>query len=144
MTRPTAEPRAAYRHFSTLATRWGDNDVYGHVNNAVYYAYLDTAVNRYLVASGALDIRHGSTVGFVIENRFNYFAPLAFPQELDVGLRVGHVGRSSVRYEIGLFGEGEPLAAACGYFIHVYVDRLTRRPVDLPAALRAALQPLQT
>ena len=141
-TRPQPEPRRAFRHFSDVPTRWMDNDVYGHVNNVVYYSWFDTVVNRYLIESGALDIDAGAVIGLVVETRCNYFASLAFPQTIAAGLRVGSLGRSSVRYEIGLFAPGADMAAACGHFVHVYVDRATRRPVDLPAALRAALEPL--
>ncbi|MCW5662934.1 MAG: acyl-CoA thioesterase [Piscinibacter sp.] len=140
--RPQPEPRSAYCRFSTITTRWMDNDAYGHVNNVVYYSWFDTAVNGYLIEAGALDIEAGAVIGLVIETRCNYFAPLAFPQAVEAGLRVAHLGRSSVRYEVGLFAQGQPLSAAGGHFVHVYVDRATRRPVDLPHALRAALQPL--
>ncbi|MBN8487554.1 MAG: acyl-CoA thioesterase [Burkholderiales bacterium] len=142
-TRPQAEPRNAYRVFRRLDTRWMDNDIYGHVNNVVYYSYFDTAVNGYLIEAGALDIHAGATIGLVIETHCNYFAPLAFPQVVEAGLRVAHLGSSSVRYEIGLFAAGEPHSAACGHFVHVYVDRHSRRPVPLPEALRAALEPLK-
>jgi len=119
-----------------------DNDVYGHINNVVYYSYFDSVVNRYLIEAGALDIEHGAVIGFVVETHCNYHAPLAFPQALEAGLRVAHVGGSSVRYEVGLFAAGAPMAAACGHFIHVYVDRVTQRPAALPPALLSALQPL--
>jgi acyl-CoA thioester hydrolase len=141
--RPQAEPRSAYRAFRAISTRWMDNDVYGHVNNVVYYSFFDTAVNGHLIDAGALQIETGPVIGLVIETHCNYFAPLAFPQAVDAGLRVAHVGRSSVRYEVGLFGVGEPLTAAAGHFVHVYVDRETRRPAALPAALLAALEPLK-
>ena len=140
--RPQPRPRADFRRFLTLDTRWMDNDVYGHVNNAVYYSYFDTAVNRHLIEAGALDIHAGATIGLVVETQCRYFAPLAFPQAIEAGLRVGHVGRSSVRYEVGLFAPGQALSAAHGHFIHVYVDRETRRPVALPAPLINALQGL--
>jgi len=140
--RAQPEPRGSYRHFSAVPTRWMDNDAYGHVNNVVYYSWFDTAVNRYLVDAGALDIQAGTVIGLVIETHCNYFAPLSFPQAVEAGLRVAQLGRSSVRYEVGLFAPGQPLSAAGGHFIHVYVDRATRRPVDLPEALRTALQPL--
>ena len=140
--RPQARPRAHYRCFSRIDTRWMDNDVYGHVNNVVYYSFFDTAVNRYLIQAGALDIEAGAVIGLVVETHCNYFAPLSFPQLVDAGLRVAEVGRSSVRYEVGLFAEGEPLSAAAGHFVHVYVDRASRRPTELSPALRAALQPL--
>jgi acyl-CoA thioester hydrolase len=141
-TRPKALPRAHYRHFQGITTRWMDNDAYGHVNNVVYYSYFDTAVNRYLIEAGALDIQRSEVIGLVIETRCNYFAPLEFPQIVDAGLRVAHIGKSSVRYEVGLFAAAEPMSAAAGHFVHVYVDRATRRPAELPAALLAALQPL--
>lgn len=143
MNRPQPPRRAHYRHFSEIGTRWSDNDVYGHVNNVVYYGWFDTAVNRYLIEAGALDIGHGQTIGLVVETHCNYFASLAFPQIVHAGLRVANVGRSSVRYEIALFAEGADEGAAAGHFVHVYVDRATRRPVaELPPALRAALDPL--
>ena len=141
--RPQAEPRSAYRAFRAISTRWMDNDVYGHVNNVVYYSFFDTAVNGHLIDAGALQIEASPVIGLVIETHCNYYAPLAFPQAVDAGLRVAHIGRSSVRYEVGLFGAGEALAAAAGHFVHVYVDRLTRRPSSLPAALLAALEPLK-
>jgi acyl-CoA thioester hydrolase len=140
--RPQAEGRKAYRHFTRLTTRWMDNDVYGHVNNVVYYSLFDTAVNGYLVDAGALDIHRSEVIGLVVETHCNYFAPIKFPTPIDAGIRVGRVGGSSVRYEIGLFAEGEPLTAARGHFIHVYVDRSTRRPTALPSALSNALQGL--
>ncbi|RCX11997.1 acyl-CoA thioester hydrolase [Extensimonas vulgaris] len=119
-----------------------DNDVYGHVNNVVYYSWFDTAVNAYLIEQGVLDIERSATIGLVVETQCNYFAPLAFPQTVEAGLRVARLGGSSVRYEVGLFAEGAPQTAAAGHFVHVYVDRTTRRPVPLPEPLRAALQPL--
>ena len=119
-----------------------DNDVYGHVNNVQYYSYFDTAVNHYLITSGWLDIHNGDVVGLVVETRCSFAASVAFPDELDVGLRVEKLGNSSVRYGIGIFRRGEPLAAAEGHFIHVYVDRETNKPVRVPEALRAVLQPL--
>lgn len=143
MSRPQPEPREAYRVFSALPTRWMDNDVYGHVNNVVYYSLFDTAVNGYLIESGALDIHQGGVIGLVVETHCNYFEPVAFPQVIDAGLRVAHVGSSSVRYEIGLFAAGEPRAAACGHFVHVYVDRLMRRPTGLPPTLLNALERLK-
>ena len=141
--RPYPELRSAYRHFSSVTTRWMDNDAYGHVNNVVYYSLFDTAVNRYLIEAGALDIHAGAVIGLVVETHCNYFAPIAFPQMVDVGLRVAQVGSSSVRYEIGLFAAGEPLCAARGHFVHVYVDRETRRPAALPPVLIQALEGLR-
>jgi acyl-CoA thioester hydrolase len=142
MTKPIATPRTAYPHFLPITTRWMDNDVYGHVNNTVYYSYFDTVVNEYLIRAGVLDFEHGATIGLVVETHCNYFAPLVFPERVDAGLRVARLGSSSVRYEVGLFKEGDAQAAAQGHFVHVYVDRVTRRPVALPDALQAALAPL--
>ncbi len=119
-----------------------DNDVYGHANNAIYYSWIDTAVNAWLIEQGLLDIHAGDAIGLVVENHCNYFASLGFPQTVEAGLRVGQVGTSSVRYEIGLFAQGAQAAAAQGHLVHVYVDRHSRRPVALPAALRAAVQAL--
>lgn len=138
--RPQAEPRAAYPKFRRLDTRWMDNDVYGHLNNVVYYSLFDTAVNAMLIEGGALDIHHGEVIGLVVETHCNFFDSIAFPQAVDAGVRVAALGRSSVRYEIGLFAQGEPLTAARGHFVHVYVDRATRRPAELPAPLRQLLQ----
>ncbi len=140
--RPQPDAREAYRHFTPLATRWMDNDAYGHLNNVVYYSLFDTAVNRYLIEAGALDIHHGEVIGLVVETHCNYFASIEFPQMVEAGIRVGHMGSSSVRYEIGIFAAGEMLAAARGHFIHVYVDRATRRPATLPPALANALKEL--
>ena len=141
--RPQPEPRSAYKAFRAIGTRWMDNDVYGHVNNVVYYSWFDTAVNAHLIERGALDIHGGDTIGLVIETQCNYFAPLAFPENVEAGLRVARLGGSSVRYEVGLFAAGAPTTAAKGHFVHVYVDRATRRPVALPARLRAVLEELQ-
>ena len=135
--------RDGYPHFETISTRWMDNDVYGHVNNVVYYAWFDAAVNAHLIEHGALDIHVGQTIGLVVETHCNYFSSLSFPQPVQAGLRVAHAGRSSVRYEVGLFAEGACVAAAAGHFVHVYVDRVTRRPVaQLPQALLQALKHL--
>ena len=142
--KPTPEHRSRYRVFRSIATRWADNDAYGHVNNVVYYEWFDTAVNALLIERGALDIHRGDTIGFVVETRCNYFAPLAFPQNVEAGIRVAEAGRSSVRYEIGLFAEGAQTAAAQGHFVHVYVDRATRRPVALPDALARVVADLIT
>lgn len=141
--RPIPQERHAYPVFREISTRWSDNDVYGHVNNVIYYSWFDTAVNAYLIELGALDIHAGQTIGLVIETQCNYFAPLAFPQQVEAGIRVAHIGSSSVRYEVGLFAKAAAQSAAAGHFVHVYVDRQTRRPAPLPADLRAALEPLQ-
>ena len=137
---PETPKRAAYRHLFPLQTRWADNDVYGHINNVAYYGYFDTIVNEYLIVCGALDIHGGPVVGLVVETGCKYFAPLEFPQKLEGALRVAKIGNSSVRYELAIFREGEENPAAEGHFIHVYVDRKTRRPISLPEKLRAALE----
>jgi acyl-CoA thioester hydrolase len=140
--------RADYGRFEPIETRWSDNDVYGHVNNVVYYAWFDTAVNRMLIAEGLLDI-HGSqekdggdSIGLVVETGCRYFASTAFPDAITAGIRVAKLGTSSVRYEIGLFKGDEDEAAAVGFFVHVYVDRETRRPRPLPGTMRAFLETL--
>ena len=138
--KPQPQSRSAYPVFRTIGTRWMDNDVYGHVNNVVYYSWFDTAVNAWLIEQGALDIHSGEVIGLVIETQCNYFAPLAFPQDVHAGLRVAHIGRSSVRYDVGLFAADGELCAAAGHFIHVYVDRATRRPVPLPEKLKLTLE----
>lgn len=140
--KPEAGSRADYRRFLTLQTRWADNDVYGHINNSVYYYYFDTIVNEYLVASGALDLHRGPVIGLVVETACRYFAPLEFPQEIEGAMRVARIGNSSVRYELAIFKAGEDAPAAEGHFIHVYVDRETRRPTPLPQVFRSALEPL--
>ena len=143
MTRPQPDARHAYPRFVPLTTRWMDNDVYGHLNNVVYYSLFDTAVNRLLIEAGALDIHGGEVIGLVVETHCNFFASLAFPQKIDAGVRVASQGRSSVRYEIGLFAEGSDLCAARGHFVHVYVGRDSRRPVaELPAPYLSALKAL--
>jgi acyl-CoA thioester hydrolase len=144
---PPAKPQPAgrgeYRAFRAIGTRWMDNDAYGHVNNVVYYSWFDTVVNAYLIEHGVLDVQRGDTIGLVVETHCNYFAPLEFPQTVEGGLRVASTGTSSVRYEIGLFAPGAPLTAARGHFVHVYVDRVTRRPAPLPAQLLAVLEALR-
>ncbi|NKF21447.1 acyl-CoA thioesterase [Solimonas marina] len=134
--------RSAYPHYSRIGTRWKDNDVYGHVNNVEYYSYFDTVINEYLIRHGGLDIHRGAQIGVCAESHCRYLDSLAFPDQVDAGLRVAHLGRSSVRYEIGLFREGQPTPAAEGWFVHVFVDRDSRRPASLPETLRAALQVL--
>ena len=131
--------REAYRHFLPITTRWMDNDAYGHVNNVVYYSYFDTVVNEYLVRRGVLDIAGGPVIGLVVETGCRYSESIAFPEAIEAGLRVARLGNSSVRYEIALFRAGAVAAVAEGFFVHVYVDRETRRPVPLPAPLREAL-----
>ncbi len=134
--------RAEYPHYMSLPTRWMDNDVYGHVNNALYYAFFDTTINEYLIAEGGLDITAGTVVGFAAESQCQYLRPLAFPGVIEIGLRVGKLGNSSVRYELAIFKPGEPFASAAGYFVHVFVDRETQKPVPMPTAIRAALERL--
>jgi acyl-CoA thioester hydrolase len=131
--------RGDYRWFTDISTRWADNDLYGHINNVVYYAFFDTAVNQFLINSGVLDIHAGSQIGLVIETGCNYFAPLAFPQPIVAGIRTTKLGTSSVRYEVALFAEGDDRAAAQGHFVHVYVNKSTRRPEPLNKALRSCL-----
>lgn len=141
--RPQPLPRTHFRAFRPIGTRWMDNDIYGHVNNVVYYSWFDTAVNGHLIEQGALDIHGGDVIGLVVETQCHYFAPLAFPQPVEAGLRVAHIGRSSVRYEVGIFVAGAQTCAARGHFVHVYVDRDSRRPVAaLPAALQRTLEAL--
>jgi acyl-CoA thioester hydrolase len=140
--RPLPELRAAYRHFRIISTRWMDNDVYGHVNNVQHYSFFDTVVNGYLVAQGVLDPATSPVIGLVVETKCNYFDSVTFPDDVHAGLRVGHIGASSVRYEVGLFRGEATHAAAQGHFVHVYVDRATRRPLPLPDALKRALAPL--
>jgi acyl-CoA thioester hydrolase len=140
--RPRPEPRSAYGWFLPITTRWMDNDAYGHVNNVVYYAYFDTVVNRYLIDHGVLEIGKSPVIGLVVETGCQYFSSLAYPDSVHAGLRVARLGGSSVRYEVGIFANDEELTAARGHFVHVYVDAQTRRPVPLPAPLRAALEPL--
>ena len=136
------EPRSAYKAFRSIGTRWMDNDAYGHVNNVVYYSWFDTAVNAYLIEHGVLDIHHGDAIGLVVETQCNYFSPLAFPQTVEAGLRVARLGSSSVRYEVALFAQDQDLCAARGHFVHVYVDRVSRRPVSLAQPLKQLLETL--
>jgi acyl-CoA thioester hydrolase len=134
--------RKDYSHFSSIATRWGDNDSYGHVNNVVYYSYFDTAVNRHLIENGALDLEKSEFIGLVIENRCTFFSSLSFPDMVHVGLKVIHLGNSSVRYQIGLFRNEEEVTCAVGEFVHVYVNRATNQPVSIPTVIREVLQNL--
>ena len=141
--RPAPSALEEEPHHRVLTTRWKDSDPYGHMNNVIHYELFDTAVNAWLIEKGALDIQKSAVIGLVVETGCHYFAPLTYPENVTVGLRVAHMGRSSVRYEIALFGKASPRAAAQGHFVHVYVDRESRRPVELPPALRAALEPLR-
>ena len=141
--RPQPESRAAYKALRNIATRWSDNDLYGHVNNVVYYSWFDTAVNGLLIERAAIDILAGPVIGLVVETQCNYFAPLAFPGGVVAGIRVAHVGSSSVRYEVAIFPADPRLpCAAKGHFVHVYVDRTNRKPVPLPATLTSVLETL--
>lgn len=141
--RAQANKRSDYKHFHTITTRWMDNDAYGHVNNVVYYSWFDTVVNEFLVANGALNIEHSPVIGLVIETQCNYFASVAFPQRVTAALRVAKLGNSSVRYEVGIFREDEENASAQGHFVHVYVDRESRKPSTVPEKMRALLQTLE-
>ncbi len=131
--------RDDYRHFIPITTRWMDNDVYGHINNVQYYSYFDTAVNRYLIDQGVLDIHAGDVIGLVVETHCNYFSSAAFPDDIVAGIRVAYLGRSSVRYEVGLFANKGDKAIAQGHFVHVYVDRESQKPVEIPSNLHQAL-----
>ena len=132
-------PRGVYRHYRAIATRWIDNDVYGHVNNTVYYSWFDTAVNAYLVDAGVLDMMNGREIALVVETGCRYARPIAFPETVEAGIRTTHIGTTSVRYEVGLFLAGATVAAAEGFFVHVLVDRNTRRPTPFDATWRTAL-----
>jgi acyl-CoA thioester hydrolase len=138
--RPEAKKRSDFKYFHTITTRWMDNDAYGHVNNVVYYSWFDTVVNQFLISNDVLDIEHSNVIGLVIETQCNYFASVAFPERVTAGLRVTKLGNSSVRYEVGIFREEEESASAQGHFVHVYVDRESRRPSAIPEPMRALLQ----
>lgn len=138
-----AVERADFPCFRRLQTRWMDNDAYGHVNNVVYYAYFDTAITGFLIERGVLDYRNSPAFGIAVESHCRFLKELSFPEKIDAGLRVARLGRTSVKYEIALFRKDDPEAAAFGYFVHVYVDRVTRRPVPMPDAVRALLAELQ-
>ena len=142
MSRAAPRPRSAYKAWRSIPTRWADNDAYGHVNNVVFYAWFDTAVNAWLIEVGLLDIECGDPIGLVAKTRCGYFAPLSFPQPVEVGLAVERLGTSSVTYRLGIFAEGQDAAAAEGQFTHVYVDRVSRKPTALPEAWRAKLAAL--
>jgi acyl-CoA thioester hydrolase len=139
VSREPLRSREAYRHFTPITTRWHDNDVYGHVNNVVYYSWFDTAVNAWLIEVGLLDIENGNPIGLVVETGCRYAASVEFPHKVEVGLRAARLGSSSVTYQLGIFVEGANEPAAEGQFTHVYVDRDSRRPTPLPEAWRAIL-----
>ena len=140
--RPTRPDRSAFRLFRPIATRWMDNDAYGHVNNVHYYSYFDSAVNGWLVERGLLAITESPVIGLVVESGCTYFESVAFPDQLEAGIAVAHLGRSSVRYRIGIFKAGVEQAAAQGHFVHVYVDRVSQRPVEIPSETRIMLSEL--
>ena len=140
MSKENIETRDSYPHFLSIQTRWSDNDIYGHVNNVTYYSYFDTVVNCFLIDQGGLDIETDSVIGMAVETMCKFNKPLAYPEVLEAGLRVGKLGNSSVRYEIGIFQEGAAEAAAMGHFIHVFVDRATGKPAPIPDAIRSALE----
>ncbi|KRB93034.1 acyl-CoA thioesterase [Noviherbaspirillum sp. Root189] len=141
--RVEAKKRSDFKHFHTITTRWMDNDAYGHVNNVVYYSWFDTVVNQFLIANGVLDVERSPVIGLVIETQCNYFASVAFPEPITAGLRVTKLGNSSVRYEVGIFKEEEDTASAQGHFVHVYVDRESRKPSAIPEAMRALLKTVE-
>ncbi|MEM7751361.1 MAG: thioesterase family protein [Pseudomonadota bacterium] len=134
--------RNEFGHFHDIPTRWMDNDVYGHVNNVVYYSYFDTLINRYLIDEGGLDFQGGNIIGIAVETTCRFHKSFAYPETVEAGLAIGHLGNSSVRYEIGLFASGEQEARADGHFVHVFVERETNRPVPIPDRMRSALQRL--
>jgi acyl-CoA thioester hydrolase len=136
------ETRDRYPHFLDIQTRWADNDLYGHVNNVTFYSYFDTVINRYLIDAGGLDIHDGGIVGYAVETMCRFHRPVAYPEALQAGLRVGRLGTSSARYEIGIFGDGNDDAVADGHFVHVFVDRAANAPVPIPDRVRAALERL--
>jgi acyl-CoA thioester hydrolase len=141
MPQPTPQ-RSDYRHLQPITTRWHDNDIYGHVNNVTYYSFFDSAVNSYLIERGGLDIHDGDVVGFVVSSSCDYFASIAYPDLIEIGLRVGKLGNSSVQYELAVFKTGEEDACAAGRFVHVFVDRTSNQPVPIPSRLREALEQL--
>lgn len=140
MSRETPPERSQFKVWRRFTTRWADNDAYGHINNTVFYQWFDSAVNAWLVEEGLLDIWSSDRIALVVETRCSYFAPLAFPQDVEVGLMVAKLGRSSIQYRIGVFGAGEERAAAEGEFVHVIVDRARRRPTEIPLNWRSKLE----
>jgi acyl-CoA thioester hydrolase len=138
----TPRRRGDYGHLLSVPTRWNDNDVYGHVNNVEYYAFFDTVINAWLIREGGLDIHGGEVIGLCAESHCEFHAAFSFPETIEAGLRIGRLGRASARYEIGLFREGVEEPVATGWFVHVFVDRAQRRPAEIPAPVRAALERL--
>ncbi|MBB4086892.1 acyl-CoA thioesterase [Sphingomonas carotinifaciens] len=143
MARETLRPRTAYRWWQPIVTRWSDNDAYGHVNNAIYYHWFDTAVNNWLIAAGLLDVAHGDPIGLVVETQCRYARSVAYPEPVEIGVMLDRLGTSSVTYRLGAFVSDVAEAAAEALFTHVYVDRATRRPVPLPGAWRERLETLR-
>lgn len=142
MTEPNRHRREHYRHHLQIPTRWQDNDVYHHVNNVIYYEFFDTVINGYLIQYGGLDFTKGETVGFAVETHCQFLKPIRFPEVVEAGLRIGKLGNSSVRYEVGIFKVGEDDPAAVGYFVHVFVNRETHQPTRIEGKLRDAMQAL--
>ncbi|MBC3477228.1 MULTISPECIES: thioesterase family protein [Pseudomonas] len=134
--------RGAYRHFQPISTRWHDNDLYGHVNNVIYYSYFDSAVNTWLIEHAGLDVHSDPVVAYVAGSACDYYASVAFPQRIEVGIAIDKLGNSSVQYALAVFVEGQPQACAAGRFTHVFVDRRDHRPVPIPAKLRSAFERL--
>jgi acyl-CoA thioester hydrolase len=143
MAEERVETRADYPHLMAIQTRWSDNDIYGHVNNVTYYSYFDTVVNTYLIEQGGLDITQGAVIGLAVETMCRFREAVAYPDRLEAGLRVGHLGTSSVRYEIGIFREGSDEVTAWGHFVHVFVERASNRPVPIPPPIRVALEKIE-
>lgn len=141
--RPKSDKRGTYAYFQTMTTRWMDNDSYRHMNNTTYYSFFDTIVNQYLIENGVLDIEKSPVIGLVAETTCRYFKSIGFPSKINVGLRVGHLGNSSIRYEIGLFKDDEDEASAQGHFVHVYVDRESGRPTAIPDKMKSVVAPLR-
>ena len=123
--------RSDYNYFSKMSTRWNDNDIYGHLNNVIYYELFDTAVNKWLIENNLIDIKNGNNIGLIVQSGCNYFSSFEYPEDIDAGIRVTKIGNSSVRYEVGLFKPNDDLASADGFFIHVYVDRVNNKPTTL-------------
>ena len=141
--RPKSDKRGTYAYFQKMTTRWMDNDSYRHMNNTTYYSFFDTIVNQYLIENGVLDIEKSPVIGLVAETTCRYFKSIGFPSKINVGLRVGHLGNSSIRYEIGLFKDDEDEASAQGHFVHVYVDRESGRPTAIPDKMKSVVAPLR-